>query len=439
MELYISNQNEKLIKKFLDFKKIETKFEFNLLKIYDVEYQEILGFGGAITEASGYTFSKLLRDNQELIINKYFKENDYNFVRIHIGSSDFSLGNYSHIKENDENLTTFSIERDKMYIIPMLKQAIKIKPTLKIIASPWSPPAFMKNNNDRNNGGKLLKKYYSLWANYIVKFIKEYEKENIKIWGLTIQNEPMAKQTWDSCEFNAEEEREFLTDFLYPLLEKEKLSHIKIFIWDHNKELVYERASAIFANPLAYKYTYGIAYHWYSGDHFENLRLFHEKYPEKILLNTEACQEGGISEDEWKVAERYTHHIIGDLNNFSNGWIDWNILLDQNGGPNHVKNYCDAPIIGNIETNEVFFRAHYYAIAHFSRFVKEGARRLATSCFNNKLENVAFKNKNGEIVVIIFNPTQEKILFNLIKGNYYTEIESKPNSIISILINQENI
>ncbi len=211
----------------------------------------------------------------------------------------------------------------------------------------------MKSNKDRNNGGKLLKEYYSTWANYLTKFIKEYAKENIHIWGLTIQNEPMAKQIWDSCEFTSEEEKDFLVNHLYPALEKEKLDYIKIFIWDHNKELIYERASSILSDPLAYKYTHGVAYHWYSGDHFENLRLFNEKYPEKMLINTEACQEGGIATNDWRVAKRYAHNIIGDLNNFANGWMDWNILLDEKGGPNHSKNYCDAPIIANIQKNSV--------------------------------------------------------------------------------------
>ncbi|MGC8769824.1 MAG: glycoside hydrolase family 30 protein [Brevinematia bacterium] len=438
MELYISTKEKKFVKKPLTLSKIDKKLEFNLIKIYEKEYQEILGFGGAITEASGYVFSKLNQTDKELILNKYFKENKYNFVRIHIGSSDFSLGNYSHIEENDEDLSTFSIERDKKYIIPLLKEALRIKPDLKIIASPWSPPAFMKENKDRNKGGKLLKKYYPLWAKYIARFIKEYKKEDIHIWGITIQNEPMAKQVWDSCEFTSNEEEEFLVEHLYPTLEKEKLSHIKIFIWDHNKELIYERASSILSNSLAYEYVYGVAYHWYSGDHFENLRLFHEKYPEKFLLNTEACQEGGIASDDWKVAERYAHHIIGDLNNFSNGWIDWNILLDENGGPNHVKNYCDAPIIANTQTNQLSIRGHFYAIGHFSNFIKEGAKRLATSSFNSKIETVAFLNKDCSIVCIIFNQTDEKHSFNLIINEKYSTIESEPHSIISILINQED-
>ncbi len=433
-KVFTSTKNEKLSEKEFIFEKVAGKVEMNLIKIYeDVKYQRILGFGGAITESSGYILSQLSQENRDKIMNLYFKENGYNFIRIHIGSCDFSLNNYSNISENDDSLLTFSIEREKKYIIPALKLALSINPEIKIIASPWSPPAFMKDNNDRNYGGKLLKKYYSLWAEYIAKFIKEFEKEGIYIWGITLQNEPLAVQIWDSCIFTPEEEGDFLVNYIYPVFEKYGLLDRKILIWDHNKELVYERGKAILSNELAKKYTYGVAYHWYSGDHFDNLRIFHENFPDKILINTEATQESGISSDPWSVAKRYIHHIIGDLNNFSNGWLDWNILLDENGGPNHVKNYCDAPIIAETTKDEFYIRDHYFAIGHISRFVKEDSIRLGVSSFNSYLEITAFQNKDN-VSVIISNPTDNSFNSYLIYKGEILNLTILPDSINTVII-----
>ncbi len=434
VKIYTSTRNFDLKLETKEIFSLNSKMEFNLVKIYEnLTYQTIEGFGGALTEASGFVFSQLNTSNQNFIIKSYFDEadgNNYNLVRIPIGSCDFSLDSYSHLTEDNK----FSIERDKKYLIPLIKCVLDHSPDIKIIASPWSPPAFMKENKERKYGGKLLKNYYKPWAEYIVKFIKSYEVEGIPIWGITIQNEPMAKQIWDSCEFSADEEREFLVNHLYPALKKSGLGYIKIFIWDHNKERLYDRATEVLKDKRAFKYTYGVAYHWYTGEHFDNLKMFHERFREKILLGTEACQEAGISQDSWKVAERYIHNIIGDLNNFSSGWIDWNILLDERGGPNYAKNFCDAPIIANYLENKISLRKHYYAIGHFSRFIKQGAKRLGISTFNSRLEVTAFKNLDLSIVVVIFNPSDEKIDFNLAFGKGYIKIESLPHSVCTIVI-----
>ena len=171
--------------------------EHCLLVVYpEIEFQKIKGFGGAFTEASAYNYNLLDKKDQQKFIKDYFSERglNYNIGRIHMNSCDFALGNYTYIDEMDETLDSFSVERDKEIIIPMINDAKKEK-DIKLLVSPWSPPAFMKDNNEMNHGGKLLKKYYSLWANYFVKFIKEYTDLGLNIDSLTIQNEPEATQT----------------------------------------------------------------------------------------------------------------------------------------------------------------------------------------------------------------------------------------------------
>jgi glucosylceramidase len=223
--------------------------EMNLICIYeDVEYQRILGFGGALTESAGYCYSKLSANNKERLIEAYFDKKNgigYSFCRTHLNSSDFSLGNYSCCENESKGLEGFNIQRDKQYIIPLIKAAQQ-KVDIKLLISPWSPPAWMKTNEMMNRGGKLKKDYYDAWALYYVKFIKSYQQMGIDTFAITVQNEPNAVQTWDSCTYTGEEERDFVKNHLGPVLEKEGLSDVNIFIWDHNKERVYERSKIIY-------------------------------------------------------------------------------------------------------------------------------------------------------------------------------------------------
>ena len=217
-------------------------------------FQKYLGIGGAITDASSEVFSKLNDVQQDKLLQSYFGKEGigYNIIRTSIHSSDFGLGSHTYIKEGDKELKTFSIEKDKEKRIPFIKRAINlIKEDLVFYASPWSPPAFMKSNNNMLQGGKLLQEFRQAWANYYVKFIKEYEKEDIPVWGLTIQNEPMAVQRWESCIYTAEEEKDFLKNYLGPTLEKAGLGDKKIVVWDHNRDLISERANTIFEDPEA--------------------------------------------------------------------------------------------------------------------------------------------------------------------------------------------
>ena len=232
----------------------------------DFKYQKISGIGGAITDASAETFYKLAKDKQQEIINAYFGKNglNYNLVRTNMNSCDFSSDSYTYVQENDKELKTFNIQHDEKYKIPMIKWAQKtIGKDFKFYFSPWSPPAWMKDNNDMLHGGKLKKEYYQSWANYYVKFIKEYEKRGIPVWGLTVQNEPMATQIWESCIYTAEEEAAFLGKNLGPTLWKNGYKDKKVIIWDHNRDLIYQRATTTLADQSANKYASGIGFHWY--------------------------------------------------------------------------------------------------------------------------------------------------------------------------------
>lgn len=421
------------------FRPDDRGLEHKLINIHDnVLYQEIEGFGGAFTEAAASTFYKMSVGKRREILKAYFDVQTglgYNLCRTHINSCDFSLGNYAYDEvEGDVELKHFSIKRDREYLLPFIKEAIKAGDgSLKLFASPWSPPAWMKTTGEMNHGGKLKEEYRRLWAQYLARYIKEYAAEGVGIWGVTVQNEPKAVQVWDSCIYSAEEERDFIRDHLGPVFVEEKLGDVHILFWDHNKERVYERARLILSDPEAAKYIWGIGFHWYSGDHFEGLTLAHEAYPGLKMLFTEGCVERGVHLGSWDTGERYGHDIIGNLNNWTVGWTDWNLLLDETGGPNHVGNYCDAPVIADTRTDTVTYESSYYYIGHFSRYIRPGARCLGFSRYTDRLEVTAFKNPGGEIVTVVMNRSGDTLEFNLRCGRGTANMESLPHSIMTLV------
>ena len=406
-------------------------------------FQKYLGIGGAITDASSEVFSKLNDIQQEKFLQSYFGKDGigYNIIRTSIHSSDFGLGSHTYIKEGDKELKTFSIEKDKEKRIPFIKRAIElIKDDVVFYASPWSPPAFMKSNNNMLRGGKLLPEFRQAWANYYVKFIKAYEKEGIPVWGVTIQNEPMAAQRWESCIYTADEERDFLKKYLGPTLETAGLGDKNIVVWDHNRDLISDRANTIFEDPEASKYAWGIGFHWYETwtgclPKYDNLKNINESFPSKNMLFTEGCQEGFDKGklQFWPNAERYGNSMINDFNSGVVGWTDWNILLDERGGPNHVQNFCFAPIHANTKTGELTFTPTYYYIGHFSKFIKPGALRVSTTTSRSAIESTSFKNKNGKIVTVVMNKTNTKIRYKLMVGNSETILEIEPRAMQSII------
>lgn len=435
MEIYTTSAAGHFIKTVKEFKD-QPKAEMALIKIYPEEArQEILGFGGALTEASAYVWSKMSKASRERLMDIYFgdKGNQYNFCRTHIQSCDFSLGNRSYVEEGDSELLTFSIEGDRVYMIPFIRAALEKSGGFQLLASPWSPPAFMKTNGEMNHGGKLKDEYYDAWARLVVKYVQAYKEEGILISHLTLQNEPAAVQTWDSCIFTAEDEARFACGYLRKRLDEAGFGYVKLNAWDHNKDLIIERTRDTFSCEGADQAIQGIAFHWYSGDHFEALQTVRERYPDKELIFTEGCVEysrfSGRSETQF--AESYGHALIGDLNAGMNAFIDWNIILDEQGGPNHVKNFCDAPVMCNPETDSITIKQSYYYIGHFSRFIKPGARRLLTTRYTQNLECCAFRNPDGEIVLVVMNQTDAEQKFELLINGKACRMKLEAHSIIT--------
>lgn len=409
--------------------------EWNVVNIVpEVEYQRIDGMGGAFTEAAAVTLHKLSPENQKKVLKTYFDPKEgigYNYCRTHIHSCDFALGNYTYIEEGDKELKTFDISRDKKHLIPMIKEAKKYN-DFKLFASPWSPPAFMKTNNEMNHGGKLMPEFFEAWSEYYIKYLKAYEDEGIDIFALTVQNEPKATQTWDSCVYTAEEERDFVKNYLGKKIKK---AGKELYFWDHNRERIYDRAKVMLGDETAKNLVDGIAMHWYSGDHFDMLRIFHELYPDKKIIMSECCQEYSLGKiDTWYLGEKYAHDIIGCFNNYCNAYCDWNMLLNEVGGPNHVKNYCDAPIMADTQKDEIFFHSSYYYIGHFSKFIKAGAVRIATSKWRADIEVCAFKNADGNIVCVVMNTGDNQWEYNLRAGDCTAQrIKIRPHSIQTVI------
>tara|TARA_B110000196_G_C21152500_1_gene670690 strand:+ start:2870 stop:4222 length:1353 start_codon:yes stop_codon:yes gene_type:complete len=401
--------------------------------------QTILGFGGAFTEASASIYHKLSLERKKEIIQAYFGENGnaYNMGRSHINSCDFSLGNYAHCETpNDKELNDFSISRDKEMLIPFIKDALhESKLPIHIMASPWSPPLWMKTNGQMNHGGKLKKEYRESWANYYCKYINSYEKEGIPIWGISVQNEPEAVQTWDSCIYTGEEERDFIKDFLGPALEKKELLNKKLIIWDHNRDIMVKRARDILSDPDAAKYVWGTGFHWYNGDHFDEVQKVHEEFPDKELIFTEGCQEGGPHIGSWDLGERYATSIINDLNRWTVAWIDWNLILDENGGPNHVGNLCSAPIIVDTRSQNILYQSSYYYLGHFSRFLDRGDKII--ECENNTDGLLALSgiNDSKKTTTIIMNKENKSVDFLYSHDKKNKPLSIPPRSIITLIDN----
>ena len=427
------------------------------------KFQTITGFGGAFTESSAYLLNRLSAENRKKIMEAYFSKNgaNYSLTRTHINSCDFSLKHYAYdMVEDDTNLEHFSIDEDKKNnLIPMILEAKSIsKEGFNIIASPWTAPPWMKDNKAWV-GGKLLPKYNDTWALYFSKYIDAYKKEGIDIWGVTVENEPHGNgNNWESMLFSPKEMTDFVQHHLGPKLEKDGKGAVKILGYDQNRAGLKEWVDEMFRDEQSSKYFVGTAIHWYEStyDYFpEALQYAHNKAPNKYLIETEGCIDSEIpkwKDDAWywkkeatdwgwdwaSEKEKYLHpkyapvnryatDIIGCLNNWVDGWIDWNMVLDKQGGPNWFKNWCVAPVIVDPENDEVYFTPLYYTMSHFSKFMRPGAVKIGCEIDNKDLMATAVKNPDGSIAIAIFNPTEliQTIEIQLENRNTTISIDAK--------------
>ena len=410
-------------------------------------FQPFIGIGGALTDAAAETFAKLPAARQDELITAYYSTVPgigYTLGRTNIHSCDFSSESYTYVTEGDKDLTSFSIAHDLRYRIPLIKRAMAASGNqLKLFASPWSPPAYMKDNNDMLHGGHLRPEYAHAWALYFAKFVASYRKEGVPVWGITIQNEPMATQKWESCVFQAADERDFLKHHLGPVMAQQGLlGNVNIIVWDHNRDLIIQRALAIFDDSAATKYAWGIGFHWYedwSGGQqmYGNVALVSRLYPDKHILFTEGTPASfdSTAYGRWSLGEAYGRSMINDFNSGAEGWTDWNILLDERGGPNHVGNFCFAPIHADTRTGKLIYTNSYYYIGHFSKFIRPGARRMLASPSRSMLLSTAFVNQDGTVAVVVMNPTARGGPYSIVVGAASVEISSPPHSIQTVVFN----
>ena len=408
---YLSTSDPRVRLQKTPVEAIEAKPEWSLTVREEQVFQKWIGTGTSFTEAAAIALSRLSPGKQEEALRLAFDPDGghgYTLGRIHINSCDFSLGNWDYVDPGDAQLTSFSLQRDEELLFPLVRRAESILGSpIRLVASPWSPPDWMKTNASMLNGGQLIPTYSGVWAKYLVRYIQEATERGLSIWGLTVQNEPQAVQVWESCIYSGEEQRDFIRDHLGPALEKADLRHINLMVWDHNKDLLNEFCAPILEDPEAAKFVWGAAYHWYSGDDFAELDRFHKTHPDKSLLFSEGCMEGGVKLGSWQPARRYIHDIIGDLENWTRGWIDWNVALDETGGPNHVGNLCDAPLILDGTTDTIHVQSSYHALGHIARFLPEGSVRIGYALSGEcPVEWTVFRQPSGAIVAVGYNPTE---------------------------------
>ena len=385
--------------------------------------QEIVGFGGALTDASAWALAQLPAEKRREVIRRYYDPQEgigYTLARTHINSCDFSPNMWALDETpGDYDLHDFTLKPMRRWVLPLIHDAQQIAGAgrFHLLASPWSPPAWMKTNNRMDDGGALRAEYRPAWANYYVKFVQTMrDEEKIPVWALTVQNEPEAHQTWESCLYTPEQERDFVRDHLGPALEQAGMADIKLLAWDHNRDRIEARAAAVFGDPQAAKYLWGAALHWYVSDDFAASARVHAAFPDKHILFTEGCVERSAMIGRWENGERYAANIIGDLGNWVCGYIDWNIVLDQRGGPNHVGNFCDAPVLVDTATKEVHYQASFYYIAHFSKFVRPGAHRIVSRGGPEHVQSIAFTNPDGSLIAVVMNAADTPADFALSVG-----------------------
>jgi len=417
------------------------------------EYQTVMGYGGAFTDATGINIGTLPEATQEVLLKSYFSPEglEYNLCRIPIAGSDFSTRPYSYDDvEGDVELTHFNLTmEDYQYKLPYIHRAMDLsEEEILLFGSPWSPPAWMKENGHFNGSGGLLKEMWQPWSDYFVKFVEHYEAQGVPIWGLTTQNEPLTgfeDWFWNTCAWSAEDQRDWIKTNLGPTLEAAGMRRLKLMVDDHNRDTLPWYPGTILEDPLSANYVDGIALHWYSDD-WTGASVMDETqalFPDKFLLYTESCDgwdaapEERVKLGDWSRGESYAYNIIEDMNHHSTGWVDWNMALDMQGGPNWANNFVDSPIIIDKENGVFYKEPMFYAMGHFSKFVTRGSRRTYSSVTGSDVFRVtAFHNPedNTSVVVLLnFGDTAESVSVDVGDGANYINFDMPEKAIKTIL------
>ncbi|MFC2110167.1 glycoside hydrolase family 30 beta sandwich domain-containing protein [Bacteroidota bacterium] len=467
VEVYETSESGNKLKKITEF---SSETSQTIIKISpEKKFQTITGFGGAFTESSAYLLNKLSKKNRDIILNAYFAKDgaNYSLTRTHMNSCDFSLSQYSYSPvEGDKELKHFTIKDDMDDLIPMIKDALKISEDgFKIFASPWTAAPWMKDNNHWV-GGKLLPKYYDTWALFFSKYIDAYKAEGIDIWGFTVENEPHGNgNNWESMHFSPKEMTDFVEFHLGPKLEADGHGDKIILGYDQNRAGLKEWVDEMFRDEASSKYFHGTAIHWYEStyDYFpEDLQYAHNKAPNKFLIETEGCVDSQVpvwKDDAWYWSKeatdwgwdwasekdkhlhpkyapvnRYARDIIGCLNNWVDGWVDWNMVLDTQGGPNWFKNWCVAPVIVDPEKDEVYFTPIFYTMSHFSKYIRPGAIIIGVENSDKELMVTAAQNPDKSIAIVLFNEGKTAKTFTLSLNDTNTTINISGQAIQTVVI-----
>lgn len=401
--------------------------------------QSLEGFGGAITEAAASVYAQMSPAQKQQLMEAYFSPEGMNYqrIRVPIDSCDFSLGQYqAAVLDEDGNLLDLDFSRLEQTIFPMLRDAeAAAGRKLPLALAPWFPPAAWKTNGDRAHGGKLRRDCYDRWAEYLCRYVEGYRSRGFWVQQLSIQNEPHAVQTWDSCIFTAEEMKRFLCEHLRPTLARHGLTDLELYVWDHNKERLYEWMDVLCTGESE-KIITGAAFHWYSGDHFEILDLCRRRFPDKKLLVSESCIEFYKFDptDAMGAAESLGHEIIGDLNHGACFFGDWNLLLDQQGGPNYVGNYCLAPFLYDTQKKKLEPQLLQLYFSHFAHYLTPGSVRIAHSCFTDRIDVTAWARPDGSIALVLLDRDRELRQLTIRMEGLEAGLILYPNSISSAVI-----
>ena len=485
--------------------------------------QTIDGIGTSFTESSAFVLAHLDKEKRLEVMNNIYGEKGANFTltRTHIGACDFCVeGKYSYADiSGDVELTSFSLKPDRAGfkktrypgivdetydLLPMIKEALAIKRNqddkdLKIIASAWTAPAWMKDLEDwylpgapendwQGSGGSLKEEYIPTYADYILKYLDAYKEEGVDIWGLTPVNEPHGNNgQWESMHFTPESQNTFVKAFLGPRLKESQHSGIKLLVYDQNRDGLEHWTDVIFGDPESAPFVYGVAVHWYESTfkvYEEVFEKVHRKFPGFAIIHTEGCVDDlgkdapdgvldperfkesgwfdnddfwwndnatdwaysvtweGVNADDHPIytpVHRYARNIIVSLDHWMKGWVDWNIVLDKNGGPNHVGNYCGAPIMIDTESKHVYYTPIFYVLAQFSKTIRPGDRAVQTRKQSGELDPDALHacatiNDNNLLSVQLLNTTKTPLHYNLQIGEQFAAIEIPANSVQTVRV-----
>ncbi|KPJ00977.1 Glucosylceramidase [Papilio xuthus] len=417
--------------------------------------QTIEGFGGSVTDAAGINWRKLSASAQEQLMNTYFGPEglEYNMIRVPIAGADFSTHPYTYneLPWNDAALTNYSLSREDFdYKIPMIEMAKAMATDeVKITATAWSSPIWMKTNEAITGFGQIKPEFYQSYADYHMRFLEEYEKFNIKIWAITTTNEPIngvvPTVNFNSLGWFPRQLGRWVANNLGPTVRNSRFNETLILAVDDQRYIIPIWLRGMEKeDPKSIEYIDGIAIHYYGNFMPATvLTRIQKRYPGKILLSTEAC-EGPMPWDKYKVevwswdrASKYTRSILEDLNNFVVGWIDWNLCLDENGGPNWAHNYVDAPVLVYGERDEFIKQPMYYALGHFSKFIPRGSQVVEVSRMSTTtVPNIAVVTPEGNIVLVLHNTnTYETNVRVRISALRYIDVVLEPESIKTVEIN----